>query len=307
MSMLEETRHVERIQFFNGQRLFAADLDALDGFNREMRWLHNQSLHQPGIGSGYAVYGKKGDRQVTIEPGYAIDALGREIVLTTTQTEPVPPVAGENGDPVFYDLVVSYPPDEDLEEAETREGICMPRGRVRLIEQPVFCWVRLAQTADGLQAKDQQLQADIANGMRIVLARAAVRECALHEALSIAQRRSARPPQLPYIACDVAPGAWEVTPLGDGFVLETEVVTSDAGFLTQPSYWARIERPRPKDRVSVSSTDDHFIDIAISVKDPQVDKFTFWAFLQRISDNRVRVPRAADFADWRVVWMGVEG
>lgn len=309
MGILEETRHVERIQFFNGQRLFAADLEALDGFNREMRWLHNQSLHQPGIGSGYAVYGKKGDREVTIEPGYAIDARGREIVLTTTQVEPVPPVAGDEGEPVYYDLVVSYPPDENLEEAETRDGICMPRGRVRLIEQPVFCWARLSQTGGVLQVKDPSLRTDIESGVRIVLARAAVRECALHEALSIAQRRSARPPQLPYIACDVASGTWTVTPLGEGAVIEMEVGTSDAGFLTPPSYWARIEGPRPK-HVSAANHDGTFtevIDIAISVENPRTDKFTFRAFLHTVAGEDEFPLTPADFADWSVVWMGVEG
>jgi hypothetical protein len=43
------------------------------------------------IGNGFAVAGKKGDREVTIGPGYAIDAEGREIVLTQDQVEPVPP------------------------------------------------------------------------------------------------------------------------------------------------------------------------------------------------------------------------
>ena len=62
MGILEETRFIERLQFFDGQRLFASDLQGLEAFNREMRWLHNRSLHQPGIGSGFAVYGKKGDR-----------------------------------------------------------------------------------------------------------------------------------------------------------------------------------------------------------------------------------------------------
>src|SRR6476661_8716453 len=89
MEILKETRFIERQQFFNGQRLFASDLQGLEAFNREMRWLHNKSLHQPGIGNGFAVVGKKDDREVQIGPGYAIDALGREIVLTQTQEEPV--------------------------------------------------------------------------------------------------------------------------------------------------------------------------------------------------------------------------
>ena len=125
MEFLKETRFIERLQFFNGQRLFASDLQGLEAFNREMRWLHNQSLHQPGIGNGFAVSGKKGDREVTVGPGYAIDAEGREIVLTQTEVEPVPPVAGEeDGSPVVFDLTVSYPDDASLEETERREGIC---------------------------------------------------------------------------------------------------------------------------------------------------------------------------------------
>ena len=118
MEFLKETRFIERLQFFNGQRLFASDLQGLEAFNREMRWLHNESLHQPGIGNGFAVSGKKGDREVRIGPGYAIDAMGREIVLTQTQVEVVPPVASEDdGSPVLFDLTVSYPDDEFLEPA----------------------------------------------------------------------------------------------------------------------------------------------------------------------------------------------
>lgn len=82
MAIFDETRVVERLQFFNGQRLFASDLQGIEAFNREMRWLHNQSLHQPGIGNGFTVSGQKGDRQVSIGAGYAIDARRREIVLT---------------------------------------------------------------------------------------------------------------------------------------------------------------------------------------------------------------------------------
>src|SRR6185503_13925357 len=121
MEILKETRFIERLQFFNGQRLFASDLQGLEAFNREMRWLHNRSLHQPGIGNGFAVAGAKGDREVSIGPGYAIDSVGREIVLTEITTRPVPPIASErDGQSVFYDLVVSYPDDSALKEAETR-------------------------------------------------------------------------------------------------------------------------------------------------------------------------------------------
>src|SRR5215510_1980027 len=133
MPIIGTSRFNERIKFFNGQRLFASDLQFLEQFNREMRWLHNQSLHQAGIGSGFAVSGNKDDRQVRIEPGYAIDSSGREIVLTQPEVLQVPPVANDGqGNPVYYDLAVSYPSDFMLKETETRDGICVSRTAVRL-------------------------------------------------------------------------------------------------------------------------------------------------------------------------------
>ena len=115
MPIIGSTQFLERIQFFNGERLFASDLQALEAFNREMRWLHNLSLHQAGVGSGFQVVGNVGDRQVTIAPGYAIDCCGREIILTEPQLLPIPPIADNgSGGSVFYDLTVSYPDDTEL-------------------------------------------------------------------------------------------------------------------------------------------------------------------------------------------------
>lgn len=227
MTLQDEARHLERHTFFNGQRLFADDLQGLESFSREMRWLHNRSLHQPGIGNGFAVHGFKGDRKVRVDPGYAIDSEGREIVLIESIELDVPPVAGErDGSPTYYDLVVSYPDDSMLEVAETRAGVCAPRGAVRLSEEPVFCWVRMVRTEGGsatttpgngttvrenLVAVDARLGAEIELGLRIVIARAEVLNCQLNRDLSIAERRNARTPLGPHIACDeYAPDPWEV-------------------------------------------------------------------------------------------------
>src|ERR1700677_5414324 len=109
MSIIGSTQFLERIQFFNGERLFASDLQSLEAFNPEMRWLHNQSLHQAGVGSGFQVVGNTGDRQVTISPGYAIDSCGREIILTESQVLAIPPVAANgSGAPCFFDLTHFY-------------------------------------------------------------------------------------------------------------------------------------------------------------------------------------------------------
>lgn len=256
MSFIDLTRSIERQRFFDGQRLFADDLQQIEGFNREMRWLHNQSLHQPGIGNGFAVSGRKGDREVVVGAGYAIDDLGREIVLTTTRTLPVPPVAGDvDGSARRYVLTIRYPGDENLEQVERRQGVCTDGGAVRLREEPIFCWVPL--NADGSPARDQ---ADIVSGRSPVLTEVAVKNCRLDQDLSIVQRRNARPAGMPQIACGVArPTQWrtwspwssgtpDVPPLGATFHviggIQADIDTQAGGFLATPGYFARIDGPR---------------------------------------------------------------
>ncbi len=331
MGIISETRFIERLQFFNGQRLFASDLQGLEAFNREMRWLHNKSLHQPGIGSGFAVYGKKEDRGIKIKPGYAIDSLGREIVLTETLIEPVPPVAGEDdGKSVFYDLTVSYPDDEYLEEAETREGICLPRGVVRLREEPVFCWVRLERDDLGnLHVKDPKLQNDIKDGLKIVLARVEVLNCQLNSDLSIAGRRSARPAKQPYIACgetSVNSTDWQVwvddktnTPIGMQLL---RVDTSSAQFRTTPCYSAHIVGNRFFSMAIDEEVFSFLLEGFISVVEPDTTWFTLRVLMPEMSIGNLPVNLSMFFNQevfepngrkallkngWHVVWMGIEG
>lgn len=344
MGVLDETRFIETPRFFNGQRLFASDLQTVDDFNREMRWLHNKSLHQPGIGSGYPVYGQKGDREVTIGPGYALDSKGREIVLIQNDVEPVPPVASEeDGTPVFFDLVVSFPDDADLEEAETRDGVCAARGVVRLRERPTFCWVRLKRDELGnLLPASATLRTEIDAGLRIVLARAEVLECQLNRALSISVRRSARPSAQPYIACELVKPTpwtnWEVTS-GENVTrvlgVTARIDTTKAGFLTTPCYNLRIDGPR------LASIDQGGVQVPVLIasaaflSDPTPDGFDVFVALTpalvgggnvillnfSLAAGRDIVPNAPAAGagvevtdvlpfvkkEWNVEWFGVEG
>ncbi|MCI0485452.1 MAG: hypothetical protein L0229_02515 [Blastocatellia bacterium] len=326
MALIGETRYLERLQFFNGQRLFASDLQAIEAFNREMRWLHNQSLHQPGVGSGYAVSGNRGDREVIVSAGYAINAMGQEIVLTERRVEPIPPVADDGeGRPVLYDLTVSYPDDSRLEEVETREGICRTRGAVRLKEEPVFCWVRL--DANG-QPSDPDLKAQVLSGMKILLARAEIFNCQLNKPLSTAQRRNARPGCLPFMACGEAggnPDDWRVFSYRNGLVngLEIDVDTSSAGFRTTPCYSAHIvggrlfeQNIRGQESVRTIA---FLLDGFVSVFDARPEQFTLRVlmpqaqvgdlvlnpseFFSKFDENKALIQKNG----WRVSWMGIGG
>ena len=304
MGILDETAFIERLRFFDGQRLFASDLQGVEAFHREMRWLHNRSLHQPGIGQGFAVTGKRDDREVRVGPGYALDALGREIVLTRERVEPVPPVASEpDVRSVFFDLVVSYPGDELLEEAETREGICLPRGVVRLREEPVLCWLRLVRDSAGnLQTVDSTLRDEVQKGLRITLARVEVLSCKLRQDVSLAERRSARPDRQPYIACGQQPvAAADITVVNETVVsITAEVDTSSAGFLTAPCYSVQFRGTRFKQtepRIWILTYEP-------SVLAPETGRFQ--ATLMAELFGEIGEDPAVHFADWTVVWMGVE-
>jgi hypothetical protein len=300
MSILDQTGFIERLRFFDGQRLFAEDLQGIEEFHREMRWLHNRSLHQPGIGNGFAVTGRRDEREVQVGAGYALDALGREIVLTRDRVEPVPPVSSEsNGDPVFFDLAVSYPGDELLEEAETREGICLPRGVVRLREEPVLCWVQLRRDFAGRLTPDKAgLRQEIQDGLRIVLARIEVLECRLRQDVSLAERRSARPARQPYLACGSQPLTWTELQVAETLIgLTADVDTSSAGFLTTPCYSVRLDGDRV---VTEGQSTTVVFDSPPNVLAPSPAGFKVNVLVSTTQGD------ATPWNDWRAVWMGVE-
>lgn len=315
MGILDSTGAIERLSFFNGQRLFASDLQAIDAFHREMRWLHNQSLHQPGIGKGFAVSGKRDDRKVRVGPGYALDADGREIVLTRERVEQVPPVASEDGgQSVFFDLAVSYPGDELLEEAETREGICLPRGAVRLREEPVLCWLRLKRDAatGQLAPVDSGLGEEVQKGLRIVLARIEVLQCRLRQDVSLAERRSARPASQPRIVCGrqgYDPEKWirkefdKSVTLTQLTQLTVKVDTSSAGFFTTPCYSVRLDGTRVKHQ---NDNENQPIEYIVLDNYPTIIDQTPTGFTLKLFFWLLQGPSDDPFKGWEICWMGVE-
>jgi hypothetical protein len=347
MPIIGTSRFNERITFFNGQRLFASDLQDVEQFNREMRWLHNESLHQAGVASGYAVSGNKDDREVTIQPGYAIDSRGREIVLTQPEVLQVPPVANDgSGNPVYYDLTVSYPSDLQLKETETRDGICASRTAVRLREKPVFCWVELVSTStvfgpkalnEGRPVKLKQLSDQVESGLRIRLARAEVLNCKLNQPLSVAQRRNAKPASQPFIWAGRTEKKQQWGAEAKVFAIEliVRVDTSAAHFRTPPRYFANVIGPREVKPV-IDSTEvpmilDGFERIyalsdenAPGFKPEDADDRTGFKFsllipemlidlkkfkLQQVADAlkfSATPPPHTALDDWYVEWMGIE-
>ena len=106
---------LERLNYYNGQRLQAADLRLEQDYHiRVRRWL-NRSLYSAGIAEGLAVYAIKDQPRVRVTPGLAIDHLGREIILLEEAVIDV--VDGHHGGGPY--LTISY--REEVLRADRRE------------------------------------------------------------------------------------------------------------------------------------------------------------------------------------------
>jgi hypothetical protein len=94
--------------FVAGQLLTAEMLQAEQDYHRGMRRLHNR-LHGYGVVDGLDVgLGDEGD--VTVGPGLALDAFGRELVVTDVRSVDAPAVVEADG-PLDLVLVWDEVPD----------------------------------------------------------------------------------------------------------------------------------------------------------------------------------------------------
>jgi hypothetical protein len=291
--------NLERITFFNGQRLTAEDLTALQSANRDLRWLHNRSLHGWGIAAGFSVTGDTGDTAVQIGPGYAIDCQGREIILSTSITKSVPAVASaaDGVSPAIYYLITSYLDDSDQTVLQRRDGVCMPSGTVRLTEAPELDWI----TPFALDPTTQ-----------VVLAQISVLNCQLSVPVNLAVRRFARISSQPYIGAGettFGQQIWQlwqpagaISPIG----LFCTVDSSGANFHTTPSYIAHIAGgrlwPPPP------ATAQGVLLPVVSLVNASPTGFTVQANLTTLTPPIVDSTQWVNFANnqWQVVWMGIE-
>jgi hypothetical protein len=299
MSAFQNIPNIERLAFFNGQRLTAEDLAAVQNANKDLRWLHNRSLHGWGIGAGFSVEGEAGAAAVQIGPGYAIDCLGREIILTEPVTKTVPAVGGasDGSEATFY-LVASYLDDGVQQVLESRPGVCLPGGTVRLTESPSLNWKSPTNLGP--------------SGSEILLAQVSILNCQLSRPVSLAVRRFARISSQPYIvAAQTQPDftnwqLWQPDSSKPAIGIYVDVDTSPAQFHSTPAYTAYIAG----NRIWQSNTGDFVALLVVSVVNATAQGFTVQGYL--LNEGGGPTPQdwlgaANDPLQWHVVWMGVEG
>jgi hypothetical protein len=305
-----------RVVFFDGQRLEADDLNGATDEQRQLRWLHNRSLHGWGIGLGFEASGAAGDRHATVQPGYAVDCLGRELVLSAPTTLAVPTRSDNGqGQPVPFALVAAYPSDEDLVAIETRAVDCGgTRGAVRLRESAKIYW----------------REPPVHEGIEVLLATALVQNCRLVRPLSVDQTRRARGIRTPYVAAgQTATGEpawvpWLVEPKDSQSAMlgvTARVQTTSARFVSPPVYQAEVRGPRLVTTRVGDTAPPILLDGSMIVADPSSDGFTAYVLMPQsralggvLNPEPFFAPgtngqtalinylRAA----WTVAWVGVE-
>jgi hypothetical protein len=295
---------LERVRFFSGELLTADDLAALDSNNRELRWLHNRTLHNWGIGFGFDLVGKRGDTLVTVNPGYAIDIDGREIILSRPVQRPIPAVPGSTGDPAIYYLVANYVEDANEPVEQQRSATaCAPGGAVRLSNDPAILWKTVAQLNTGID---------------VLLGQVSIQNCVLSASVSATVRRYATSAsRFSLSAADIAAKDLQWTPWKHGTVnlgFTAAIDTSAAKFQSKPQYMAQIIGSRSLDSPEIASPTIVVVDF-VSTANESPTGFTlqvsFPALAGDINPTAITDPnKGPDLMaqlGWRIAWIGVEG
>ncbi|MFN9371780.1 MAG: hypothetical protein ACK6D3_07835 [Planctomycetaceae bacterium] len=296
----------DSVGFFDGQRLTAADLSAAQAEHQALRWLHNRTLHDWGLVVGLSVHAEKGDREVTIHPGYALDSLGREIILRDMARLPIPPIAGRGDSETDFFLTIAFPDREDIVPRETREGLCAAEGVVRLGAEPVFAW-----TANP----------NLTSGRELVLGQLFIRNCQLSRPASPTGRRAARPAQQPYLAAGKTlpqDTSWRFlypdnsgSPIG----VATTVDTSAGRFQQTPHYLAQLGGTRVYSSQGRVTVFDGFVHVSNATRnsfDLQVVMPSGLPVGKNASlngilhGNTALMPLLRKQLQWHVSWIGIE-
>ena len=291
---------LERPAFFAGQQLGPDDLEAIHDYHRELRWLHNRTLHNWGIAVGLSVTGDKGNRIARIAPGYGVDCDGHDLLLSDEEVLAVPAVSGL----ATWYLTASWIADQDLAVTENRQGVCTGPGAVRRAERLRLRWQR---------PMDLNASSRYRRGLDLILATVRIEGCVLAAPVSPSDRRYALPDTRPFVAAGSTPEGetpWYFMAGGGG--VETVVDTSSAGFGRAPVYLAHLVGTRVQ--ISLNRILDGFG----SIESPTPSGFTFRVVMPRnLSLPPYTMNPAAAFNSqllqtlenglrWTVSWTGIE-
>ena len=270
-----EKRDLERLQYWQGQMVRSRDFRDNEAVEAQRRWWHNRAEHA-AFGISLGLEASKVDSAVTavlVRPGLAYDCFGRELILDSAQTVPVPLKSPPNVRSLV--LLMKYLSPEDGDRSTATPEVCWTDSHLKKFDAFEFLW----KPKEAVRAED---------GVPIaqVFYTATVREINL-EFFRRPTQADARP--------TVATGTtlrgktpWQAQRLGVvddiGKVVEvrTRVDTSAGGFTSIPCYFGWLGGPLldPKTGVLLPV-------LFTSIRDEAADGFTFayWLFIPNPISN----------------------
>ncbi len=144
MAVDKQVKGFKRINFFKGFLTTEHDWNDAEKYHVEKRKLHNRLLHAPGVAMGYmgdmrVVARARGDLAMEIQPGYAIDGAGNDLILWDAQIKNI--VAEEYRLPQTIFVVIRFV--EELSDFIAYKENLEYKGHRRVHEQ---ARVELSQT-----------------------------------------------------------------------------------------------------------------------------------------------------------------
>jgi hypothetical protein len=282
----------DRITYRSGQLLTARDLRDDAQRDARLRWLHTTYLHETwGIALGLEVHKASAEgRALVVGPGYAVDDVGRDILLADGVSLTVPDVTG----PQALVLVAGYLEDAAFRAQPDLAALCLGGGLDPRHERPSFSWLRPEDVRFGPQVP--LVQIIVANG-------------AVQGSLDLRVRRNARPLVRPHMGTGATePGrtGWRPWTMG----IEVEVDTSEAGFTKNPYYFPVLQADAwPAGHEAMLFLDAHSFIMHATPTSFLYRFITAASLLPGASmDAKSNQDRAAhaEAHEWSVLWLGLE-
>ena len=230
---------LERLRYWQGQRLRARDFRDQTAIEAQLRWWHNRALHNAfGVSLGLTVSPVPASGSLTavrVTCGLAYDCFGRELILQDTREIPVPTAPPPQGNLQVtpMTLLLRYKDSAQFPQRNDLAAVCLPCAGSPFQEEPDFVW----QPADRVQVTDGVPIARVNFDNQI-----AILDQQFTAPLS-------RPLARPYLASGATlpehtvwePWLLEVNEQSVLIGIQTRIDTSAAGFTRTPCYFAWLQ------------------------------------------------------------------
>jgi len=235
-----EKRRLERVQYWQGQRLRSNDFLDLEAVEAQRRWWHNRAVHQAyGVHEGFTTSAAPGGTQhgVVVSPGVAYDVYGHELILERAAAVPLPVNLQTRG-PSTAALLIRYsPPPRDI-AANRLTDVCFTRTRSITTGTVEFFW----KLAGHVKPSDGVMIGKLSSSTGKYGPESSVR---LSSSFVPAVPRPIASPLLASgatVAGNTPWQAWNYLTAGEVGV-QTFIDTSAAGFTRIPCYFAWLQGP----------------------------------------------------------------